>query len=90
MRELLQITFEGRIYELSFTAFFNHNVPDHFTFFNNELELRKFAPAQFDITYCQGQYPNWKFPPSYGDKFDTLRAEIIRSLLDKYKERYII
>jgi hypothetical protein len=90
MPDTLRITFERNTYELTYMAMLRSTAPDFFIFYNKEPELLKFAPAQFEITYSGDQYPNWKFPPSFGDRFDNLRVSIILALIDKYPERYMV
>jgi hypothetical protein len=88
--EILKIEFERKTYELTYSAFFSATPPDYFIVYNKEADLLKFAPAQFEITYSGAQYPNWKFPPSFGNRFDDLRVAIILALIDKYPDRYLV
>ena len=89
MEETLLIKFDGKNYKLTYAAFFRRNYHDFFVLFNNEPDLLKFAPAQFELTYSLNQYPNWGFKPSFGNRFDDLRVVIILALMDKFPDMYI-
>ena len=89
MKETLTIKFEGKNYKLAYTAFFRSGSSDFFVVFNNEPNLLKFAPAEFELTYSPDQYPNWKFKPSFGNRFDDLRVAIIVALMDRFPDKYI-
>ena len=89
MLDMVLISFEGKEYEILYDYTFSDSSPDQFKVYIKDRGLLKFAPEQFEFFYQPGKYPNWRLQPAFGDRFDTLRFEIIRALINKYKERYL-
>ena len=89
MLDMVLISFEGKKYEILYDYTFPESAADHFKVYIKDRGLLKFAPEQFEFFHQHGEYPNWRFKPAFGDRFDNLRFEIIRALLDKHKDRYL-